>query len=121
MESRSEEYISRQQRIAAAKEAFQENQPSKYYDRNPYVISNEQIDGTNVSEELPKKHTFRLLRMMAAGMLFLLLIFAFENGFSYHGFDQEYVQEMLNNETTWNRLQEQVKKIYFSLEDALGK
>lgn len=117
MERQSEEFISRQQRIAAAKEAFQGHYPIS----NAYRSSNEdgieQADWKNPTEESQKKHTFRLLRMMAAGMLFLLLVFAFQNGFSYRGFNQEYVQEMLNDETTWNRLQEQVKKFYFSLEE----
>lgn len=117
MESQQEEFISRQQKIVAAKEAFQGKQTLKYSYGNEDDTSVEQMDWKNTSEELQKKHTFRLLRMMAAGMLFLLLVFAFQNGFSYHGFNQEYVQEKLNDETTWNWLKEQVKELYFSLEE----
>ena len=117
MERQAEEFVSRQQKIAAAKEAFGGNQLSKVSYGNSYSREVEMVDLKDAGEELQKKHTFRLLRMMAAGMLFLLLVIAFQNGFSYHGFNQEYVQEMLNDETTWNRLQEQARKFYDSLEE----
>ncbi len=117
MEGQSEEFISRQQKIAAAKEAFQGNQPSTLSYGNSYGREMERMDIKEPQEELQKRHTFRLLRMMAAGMLFFLLVIAFSNGFSYHGFNQEYVQEILNDETTWNRLQCKVQELYHLMED----
>ncbi len=120
MERQPEEFISRQQKIAAAKEAFGGNQLSKVSYGSSYSREVEMVDLKDAGEELQKKHTFRLLRMMAAGMLFFLLVIAFSNGFSYHGFNQEYVQEKLNDETTWNQLQKQVQKLYFSIEESFS-
>lgn len=42
-----------------------------------------------------------LLRWMTAGMLFLVLALAFYFDFSYHGFDKEYVESWLQNDTLW--------------------
>lgn len=42
-----------------------------------------------------------LLRWMTAGMLFLVLALAFYFDFSYHGFNKEYVESWLQNDTLW--------------------
>lgn len=113
----TEQFSSRQQRVLEAKAAFH---PNSSYSRQAGSVSRDIQQNRFASEvtegDLQKKHTFRLLRIMTAGMLFFVLVIAFSNGFSYHGFDQAYVQAKLDDETTWNRLEKQVQKIYLSLE-----
>lgn len=114
----TEQFSSRQQRVLEAKAAFHPNSPySRQGGSVPRVSQQNRFTGEMPEDELKKKHTFRLLRIMTAGMLFFVLVIAFSNGFSYHGFNQDYVQAKLDDETTWNRLEKQVQKIYLSLEE----
>lgn len=114
----TEQFSSRQQRVLEAKAAFH---PNSSYSREAGNLSRERQQNRftveMTEEELQRKHTFRLLRIMTAGMLFFVLVIAFSNGFSYHGFNQDYVQKKLDDETTWNRLEKQVQKICLSLEE----
>lgn len=130
----NEQVLSRQERVMAAKAAFLTDgnverkqrgasslrtSPS-FYERNQRSVSvdsgNSPLEEATQENDLQKKHIFRLVRMMTAGMLFLVLVIAFSNGFSYKGFDQAYVQKALEDETSWNRLEQKVQKIYLSLE-----
>lgn len=118
--TRQEEYQppSRQQRVMEAKEAFGGSNSYSQSQTNFSTDSRyrESFADLEDGDEIHKRHTFRLLRIMAAGMLFFVLVVAFSTGFSYHGFNQAYVQEKLNDETTWNRMEKQVQKVYLSLE-----
>ncbi len=62
--------------------------------------------------ERQSKHSFRLLRVMTTGMLFLILVIAFSNGFSYHGFNKNYVQQQLNSDAHWQMVEKVVQNIY---------
>lgn len=61
-------------------------------------------------EEQNKKmeHRYCLLRWMTAGMLFLVLAAAFYFDFSYQGFDKDYVEQLLQDDTLWNQLTAQI-------------
>ncbi|MDO4166708.1 MAG: hypothetical protein Q4D32_04825 [Eubacteriales bacterium] len=52
-----------------------------------------------------------LLRWMTAGMLFLVLAIAFYFDFSYHGFNKEYVEWWLQNDTRWNAVTTQIYQL----------
>ncbi|MDD7402748.1 MAG: hypothetical protein SO170_00810 [Butyribacter sp.] len=58
-----------------------------------------------------KKHSFGLLRMLVAGMLFLLLLTAFHFDISYQKFDREYVKELLADDSKWEKLVNQVTEV----------
>lgn len=62
------------------------------------------------AEELNKKieRRYCLLRWMTAGMLFLVLAVAFYFDFSYQGFDKEYVEECLKDDTAWKQITAQI-------------
>lgn len=100
------EQISRQQKVLEAKAAFgrrsQEGTMQKYHLADTY----------EPAEQETVRHPFRLLRIMTAWMLLLVLLVAFYNGFSYRGFDRQYVQKVLNDESTWNALEEKVQAVY---------
>lgn len=111
--------VSRQQKVLAAKAAFgnveggqvpPKGQPST--ENGAYRERQElwEQDGFSTGPR------FGLLRFMTAGMLLVVLVVAFHQGFSYQGFDQAYLQERLNDETAWNRLEKQVQQVYLSLE-----
>lgn len=55
---------------------------------------------------------FGLMRFLASVMLLIVLLAAFSGGFSYRGFRQEYVEKCMSDETIWNKLEEQVQKLY---------
>ena len=97
---------SRSEKIIEARRAFADS-GSNYYNssynayhpsfketssRDEYLITNE------------KKHPFGIIRLMAAGMLFLILGIAFYNGFSYNGFDKDYVIECLDRSGYWDTI-----------------
>lgn len=81
---------SRSEKISEAKRAF-EGYPTSFQD--------EKIPAAD-----KKKHPFGLLRLMTAGMLFLILGIAFYNNFSYNGFDKDYVIEHLNKSEYWDNI-----------------
>lgn len=54
------------------------------------------------------EHRCCLLRWMTAGMLFLVLAIAFYFDFSYHGFDKEYVENWLQDDTMWTAVTTQI-------------
>lgn len=54
------------------------------------------------------EHRYCLLRWMTAGMLFLVLAVAFYFDFSYQGFDKEYVEHWLQNDTMWKQVTAQI-------------
>lgn len=130
----AEKTISRQQKVMAAKAAFGNSGFVRTSDHGsfgswgtgaasdvPVIIqkngnwqNREAVCGPE--EEWRARHSFGLIRFMAAGMLLLILVVAFHQGFSYEGFDQAYVQEKLNDEASWNRLEEQVLQVFLSLD-----
>lgn len=55
-----------------------------------------------------------LLRWMTAGMLFLVLAAAFYFDFSYQGFDKEYVEQCMQDDTLWKQV---TTKIYNGIQD----
>ena len=48
------------------------------------------------------------LRIIGAGILFIVMVVAFYNDFSYQGFDREYVMERLSDESYWTEIVQQV-------------
>lgn len=88
---------SRSERLMEAKRAFAGGTSDRQY-----RIENEE---TTTNE---KRHPFGMLRLMAAGMLFLILGIAFYNNFSYKGFDKEYVLECLEKSEYWDSIVENV-------------
>lgn len=81
---------SRAEKISEARRAF----------RQPYQSFRD--DEITAADE--KGHPFGLLRLMAAGMLFLILGIALYNNFSYNGFDKDYVIERLNKSEYWDSI-----------------
>ena len=98
--------MSRQERLMAAKAAFGTG-TDRHMGRNIDSAETENLQQTEGTV-----FRFGLIRFMASGMLLLVLLAAFATGFSYHGFDQNYVQERMNDETTWHRLEQKVQKLY---------
>jgi hypothetical protein len=93
--NQQERFPSRQAKIMAAKAAFGEG----------YVPAPER-------EETQRRILVPgLWRVMASAMLLLLLLFAFSSGFSYHGFNREYVQQKMEEETLWKQVEEKVQSI----------
>ena len=82
---------SRTQKIADAKLAFSDNGADKRNETGP--------DGNNI---------FPAIRLIFAGMIFMLLIIAFYNDFSYNGFDKELVIQYLTDEDHWNDVVRQI-------------
>ncbi len=128
---------SRQQRVMEAKARFSENSVNgkpnhtgrnvrrsgldeKQHSSNIFAV-NGGMSGNWTEEEASFyekwriRRCFALLRFMMATAIVFLLIAAFSQDFSYRGFDQEYVQEQLEDETTWNVLEKRVQDIYRNL------
>ena len=114
-----EQTMSRQEKLMAAKAAFGQTHTIRSTATPGMWKSTGETGGSG--QEEPEAgisgKNFGLLRFMTAGMLLLLLIAAFGQGFSYQGFDRGYVQEKLNDETSWNRLEQREQQVYFSLEE----
>jgi hypothetical protein len=92
-------YAGRQDKIMAAKAAFQETRPPV----------------SEAPEETKVVFPVGLWRFMASVLLLILLLSAFSNGFSYHGFNREYVQEKLQEETGWQQVEQKVQTVYKKL------
>lgn len=94
-----ERIVSRSDKIQEAKSAFLPSAKSVYVRRNQGIDAEE------------KKHSFGLFRMLMAGMLFLILVLAFHFNFSYHGFNKEYVEELLADNSRWEAIVNQVSEV----------
>lgn len=101
---------SRSEKISEARRAFAEH---------PQSLRSEER-----TEDVRERHPFGLLRLMAAGMLFLILGIAFYNNFSYNGFDKDYVMDYLNKSDYWDSIVKNAGEVadkivgwYNSLED----
>lgn len=105
--------MSRQERVLAAKAAFGNTAGGG---QTVSWREGREREGSGAEEaalgEGAVQIRFGLMRFMASGMLLLVLLAAFATGFSYHGFDQSYVEERMNDETTWTHLEEKVQKLY---------
>ena len=97
---------SRSEKIIEARRAFADS-GSNYYN-NSYNAYHPSFKETGSRDEYlitnEKKHPFGIIRLMAAGMLFLILGIAFYNGFSYNGFDKDYVIECLDRSGYWDNI-----------------
>lgn len=89
-QSRSEKIIEARRAFASSGSGHNYGGQGSYKDE--YLVTNE------------KKHPFGLIRIMAAGMLFLILGIAFYNNFSYNGFDKDYVLECLERSGYWDTI-----------------
>lgn len=89
---------SRSEKILEARRAFSDGGSGRNYG-NYNSHYNDEYLATN-----EKKHPFGLIRLMAAGMLFLILGIALYNNFSYEGFDKEYVMECLDRSGYWDTI-----------------
>ncbi len=96
---------SRAERVMEAKRAFGEGKSS---DRiNGYSDSSyKSRHQANKAYENEQKPPFVLIRFIAAAMLFLILLFAVKNDFSFEGFDREYIMKCLESNDYWNMLVE---------------
>ncbi len=92
-----EHFGGRQQRVLEAKAAFGKTPQRSALPQAP--TPQQEFTG----------HPFRLLRVMTAWVLLLVLLAAFYNDFSYRGFDREYVQERLEDDSVWQALEERVQ------------
>lgn len=117
---------SRQQRVMEAKAAFSGGEGERERQRglSPHrnLAQSAAMTSGNLSEEEYSfyekwriRRCFALLRFMMAAAIVLLLMAAFSRDFSYHGFDQSYVQKQMEDETTWNALEEKVQNLYREL------
>lgn len=70
-------------------------------DRYRYRIHSQKKTQQQEEKRIQIERRCLLLRWMTAGMLFLVLALAFYFDFSYHGFDKEYVEGWLQNDTLW--------------------
>lgn len=60
----------------------------------------------------PKEgHPFGMVRMLIAGMLFLLLVMAFHFQVSIGSYDKEAVKKLLNNDDHWQIVVDQAAKV----------
>lgn len=102
--------MNRQQKIMAAKASFQRtgDDAGFFYKRD--LKEAEQL--LNETKNTGPSFHFGLMRFLASVMLLIILLAAFSGGFSYRGFRQEYVEKCMSDETTWNKLEEQVQKLY---------
>jgi len=108
----------RSEKIAEARRAFAQECNDRY---NTYHrASSEDGKPANDGERYP----FGLIRLMASGMLFLIIGIALYNNFSYNGFDKDYVMECLDKSNYWDYIvksagdmADKAAKWYNSLED----
>lgn len=71
-------------------------------DRYRYRLhTQKKVEQEQEEKRIQIEHRCLLLRWMMAGMLFLVLALAFYFDFSYHGFNKEYVESWLQNDTLW--------------------
>ena len=89
---------SRSEKILEARRAFSDGSGGRNYNSSNSHYNDEYL-ATN-----EKKHPFGLIRLMAAGMLFLILGIALYNNFSYECFDKEYVMECLDRSGYWDTI-----------------
>ena len=103
-----DQQMNRQQKIMAAKASFQRtgDDAGFFYKRD--LKEAEQL--LNETKNTGPSFHFGLMRFLASVMLLIILLAAFSGGFSYRGFRQEYVEKCMSDETTWNKLEEQVQK-----------
>ncbi len=121
MEDR-QEYISRQQKVLAAKAAFgtvREDRQASVRGSYPWMGNGSEGESLaeeekTLHEEWRRRRCFALLRFMSAAVLTIVLLVAFSQGFSYHGFNQEFVQEKLDDERVWNQLEQKVQQVYLN-------
>lgn len=93
-ETTDAEKKSREERIREAKSAFAGGRTL------PAVDEHSQDDMTQGIS----RHPFRLLRVVTAVMLFFLLVIALYFDFSYHGFNREFIEHCLQDDTLWQKL-----------------
>lgn len=65
---------------------------------------------TDREEDMRFRASCRMIRWLAAMMLFGLLVFAFANDFSYRGFDREYVSKCLADDQLWRGMERQLQQ-----------
>lgn len=95
---------SRAERVMEAKRAFGGGGSDRAYG---YTDSSYRGKSqTTKSTESEQRPPFVLIRFIAAAMLFLILLFAVKNDFSFEGFDREYIMKCLEKNDYWNMLVE---------------
>lgn len=93
---------SRSEKIMEARRAFSDGSGGRNYSSyNSHYNHNSHYNDEYLATN-EKRHPFGLIRLMAAGMLFLILGIALYNNFSYKGFDKEYVMECLDRSGYWD-------------------
>lgn len=104
--------MSRSDRILEAKSAFGQNtgRYARGYSRGS-EFSGLSSDRREPVPQKEGKYHFGMLRMVIAGMLFFVLVLAFHFQVSYYGFNKEYVQKALADESHWNSIVNQVTQV----------
>lgn len=89
----------RSEKIAEARSCFDT--------RSYREIRQKRENGVNPKEG----HPFGMVRMLIAGMLFLLLVTAFHFQISVGSYNKETVKQLLNNDRHWSIVVDQVAKV----------
>lgn len=93
-----EQPLSRSEKIRLAKSAF----------------SQDGITTGGLERELnleEGKHHYGMFRMVAAGVLFFVLVLSFHFNVSYNGYNKAYVKEILSDNSHLETLMEQVAQV----------
>ena len=121
-EEGTEHAVSRSDRILEAKSAFGQ-EVGRYaggYHRNSRVPA-AYPDRKETLPDGEERHHFGMLRMVIAGMLFFILVTAFDFQVSYYGFNKESVKKALADETYWNSLVEQAEQVMNTFKSDMEK
>lgn len=114
---RSERPMSRSDKIMEAKSAFGQNTVghTRGYSRGNDFLERYPASKDTASRQQGKHH-FGMLRMVIAGMLFLVLVTAFHFQVSYSGFNKEYLQTVLEDQSHWNHLVDRVTQVMSTIQ-----
>ena len=126
---------SRAEKVREAKAAFEEpvrgnrgrtravssrgmyNSYSSYGNQGYYGDS---AEGEEEYLERDRTVPFGMLRMLAAGVLFLALVAAFHYDVSWQGFDKAYVQKQMAEHGHWDALVNQVSAVLHYNDDSIN-
>lgn len=110
MEYGEEVFASREEKVMAAKMAF-----STEYDRKKCSQGMGGLREKNQIRE-ERKHRFGLWRMIMTVMLFFTFMAAFHFQVSYRGWDEQRIEQVLTDDTKWQKVVAEVSKVVEKIE-----